>query len=299
MSVYLAAGIPGAGKSLYAIQEWIIPALKKGRKVYTNIDGLSHDRIAAIFDMSPMDVNLKLFTWEPTDIQKIRQFYTDVEIGALVVIDEAQNYFGSRDWDTKEAKDLIPWLTKQRHLGVDVLFITQSVDSVDITIRRLAALTYLLKRMEHLGFDLKTLVYIYDRCNLERKHFATKIFSFNKAIFMCYSSYDSSTIVEERKKVNPLLRSWGFWALMLISAFGIYSLFSGGGLAAKIAHKKPKSEKVNTESVPVSNGVHPDETGNALNNNDCYVSYKYINGQSMYIKKDGYITYEKINKCSN
>lgn len=297
MSVYLMGGIPGAGKSLLGIQEWIIPALKKGRKVYTNIDGLSHDRIAAIFDIPPMEVNLRLITWNPEDTAKIRAFYTEVDTGSLVVIDETQNYFGSRDWDTKEAKDLIPWLTRQRHLGVDVLFITQSIDSVDITIRRLVALTYLLKRMEHLGFDTKTMVYIFDRCNIERKHFATKIFSYNKSIFMCYSSYDSSTIVEERKKINPVLRSPAFWALMAISLFGIYHMLSGGGIASKIAGRaKPQSEvsKQTATGASESQIVAPDGLQREEN---CYTSFKFINGQSMYIKKDGYITYEKINKC--
>ena len=158
--IYAICGTPGSFKSCYAVENFILPALRKNRKVYTNIEGLSPTHIATYYDLDPVSVdeNLKVLgrvydpdgTWHE-DRDKIRRFYEDLPINALVIIDEAQNYFSSRDFKEAFSSDLIPWLTKHRHLGNDVVWITQNIESVDITFRRNTHLTYALRRAENLG----------------------------------------------------------------------------------------------------------------------------------------------------
>ena len=57
--IYAICGTPGSFKSCYAVQNFILPALKKGRKVYTNIEGLSPSHIATYYDMDPIEVEQK------------------------------------------------------------------------------------------------------------------------------------------------------------------------------------------------------------------------------------------------
>ena len=100
--IYAFAGSPGSFKSVHVLEKYIIPALKKGRAVYTNIEKISSIYIATYFDMNPIDVDnlLHILGREYNDdgtFQEnpdlIRRFYDNVPNNALIVIDEAQNYF--------------------------------------------------------------------------------------------------------------------------------------------------------------------------------------------------------------
>ena len=166
--IYAIAGSPGSFKSVHVLEKYIIPALKKGRAVYTNIEKISSIYIATYFDMNPIEVDslLHILGREYADDgtysenpDLIRRFYDNVPNNALIVIDEAQNYFSSRDFKEQYSKDAIAYLTRHRHYGHDVIYITQNIDSVDITFRRNTQMTYVLKRAEHIGAK-KSLLYI-------------------------------------------------------------------------------------------------------------------------------------------
>ena len=44
-------GVPGAGKSYDAVAEHIVPALKKGRRVYARLNGLDDAALAAFCEL--------------------------------------------------------------------------------------------------------------------------------------------------------------------------------------------------------------------------------------------------------
>ena len=83
--------------------------------------------------------------------------------------------------------DLIPWLTKHRHLGIDVVWVTQSLESVDITFRRNTGLCYALRRTENMGFKNMSFNYIYDRADniTAVRHLASQDVSSLTSGFLC------------------------------------------------------------------------------------------------------------------
>lgn len=250
--IYAICGTPGSFKSCYAVENFVLPALKKGRKVFTNIEGLSPAYIATYYNLDPISVeeNLNILgrVYDDDgsyheDRDKIRRFYEDLPLNALVIIDEAQNYFSARDFKEGFSSDLIPWLTKHRHLGNDVVWITQNVESVDITFRRNTHLTYALRRAENLGMKNASFNYIFDRADLERRHLARKIYRPDPTIFKLYSSYQSNEVVETRKSYNVFLRSPFFWLAILTFSYAGYVIFSGS-FSRKMFHSQiePKNK---------------------------------------------------------
>lgn len=88
--IIIHEGVPGSGKSYDSIRK-IIDALKTGRIVYTNIDGIESDdcreAIAALTGLTRDALQTRLLHLEQG---QITQFWSFVEPGAFVVIDEAQ-----------------------------------------------------------------------------------------------------------------------------------------------------------------------------------------------------------------
>lgn len=300
MGVYGIQGIPGAGKSLYAIDKWIIPALRSKRQVYANIEGLSIDRMCAIYDLDPIATNMCYHNMEPDDIPLCQAFYKDLPHGALVVLDEAQNYFGSRNWESKENKELIPYLTRHRHYGHDVVVITQNIESIDITFRRLLGLTYSIKRAEMLGLKASSIVYIFDRCNVDRAPLGRTWFKYDKNIFRIYSSYVAEDVTEDRKTVNPVLRSPAIWATAFLFFGGIFYLWHSDALDTLMQRKHRKQVEA---PVPVAReplAVAPGGGDVQQVKQDCWVNHTYIDGMHIYKLKTGFISYDtKIPNCDD
>lgn len=112
--ITLVTGLPGSGKTYYAVRE-TLQALKEGRKVYSNV---------------PMAIDSEnLIHWT-----KLRNLLY-LEKG-LIVMDEAQVYLNARKWDT-----LPEWvqykLQQHRKDGLDILAISQNINRIDVTMREL------------------------------------------------------------------------------------------------------------------------------------------------------------------
>lgn len=309
--IYAICGTPGSFKSCYAVQNFVLPALRKGRKVYTNIEGLSPTYIATYYDLDPIEVeqNLQILgrvydddgTWHE-DRDKIRKFYEDLPINALVIIDEAQNYFSSRDFKEGFSADLIPWLTKHRHLGNDVVWITQNLESVDITFRRNTHLTYALRRTENMGLKNCAFNYIFDRADTERRHLARKLYRPDPTIFKLYSSYQEKDVKETRKSYNVFLRSPFMWIVLIVILWAGYTVLSGSfsrtiftpGAAMK--EKKEKQLKQEDEIVPESKQVQPtmQEVKIEQDKQDgrCIARMATVHGEKVFYLSDGSFVYE-------
>lgn len=299
--IYAICGTPGSYKSCYAVEKFVLPALKSHRKVYTNIEGLNPAYIATYYDLDPIevdnDLNILGRVYDDDgnyheDRDKIRKFYDDLPQNALVIIDEAQNYFSSRDFKEGFSNDLIPWLTKHRHLGNDVVWITQVMESVDITFRRNTHLTYALKRAENIGLKNAAFVYIFDRADTERRHLARKSYRPDPTVFKLYSSYQNDQVVEKRKSYNVFLRSPFFWLFIIAMSFAAYTILSGN-FSRAIMHKKGSEKHKKTEQVveqkkveEVSNGEVKDEEKGLLDFR-CIARTSKVRGEYTYYLDDG------------
>lgn len=130
--VYLICGQKGTGKSLYTIS-----LLMKRRKKYSHI-----------FSNFPVKFCKKInhIDWVNFRFPK----------NSAILIDEAQLYFNSREF-TKLTKngigmELLDYLTMCRHYDVDIFFITQSSNRIDLQIRELSDYVFYLKRTFKIPF---------------------------------------------------------------------------------------------------------------------------------------------------
>lgn len=130
--VYLIAGQKGTGKTLFTIS-----FLMKNIKRYSNI--FSNFPVKFCKKVSHID-------WVNFSFPK----------GSAILIDEAQLYFNSREFSklTKNGvgMQLLDYLTMCRHYDVDIFFITQSTNRIDLQIRELSDYVFYLKRTFKIPF---------------------------------------------------------------------------------------------------------------------------------------------------
>ena len=118
--LYIRTGKPGHGKTLNTIREVDEKALKEGRTVYYfNINGLKPELLKASW-------------FEFEDPHKWHELPND----SIVVVDEAQGWFGQRDPRVRPPEHITRFET-MRHNGFEVHLITQDPRYLDVHLRRL------------------------------------------------------------------------------------------------------------------------------------------------------------------
>lgn len=113
--IYLVTGVPGASKTLNTIKFICEDSTFKDRPVFYH--------------------NIKELTLDWNKLEDPHQWQSLPE-GSVIVLDEAQDHFGARP-NTREVPETIKELSKHRHRGYDIIFITQHPNLLDVFIRRL------------------------------------------------------------------------------------------------------------------------------------------------------------------
>lgn len=198
MAIIAHVGVPGSGKTYRCIEK-LLDNLKKGRKIYVNVDGLERsstcrEAIKTCINISDSQLDeLLIFL----DTKQTRSFWEYAEQGSMVVIDEVQRYFSNRDWNTKENKSFAEWCSVHRHHGFDVLLITQSIERIDSAVRNMIEWTYDYRKINFFGSAVKNKYIEYAYCGAkEGKPLGKNIRSYDPAIFACYKSYVTKNIKE-------------------------------------------------------------------------------------------------------
>lgn len=152
MALYFHEGLPGAGKSYEAVVYHILPALKAGRQVITNIRGVNAEKLAELLGEPLEYIQILLIYIEPaeqdgeaSDIEKVKDaFANETPDNAMIVWDEIQDYFPSGNYKLPIHQQKF-W-TEHRHRGLDIIIMGQDRDDVHKIIRsRIEAITYFLK----------------------------------------------------------------------------------------------------------------------------------------------------------
>lgn len=116
----IRTGKPGHGKTLNTIREVDQKAHAEGRVVYFhNINGLKPDQLQALW-------------FEFEDPEKWFELPND----SIIVVDEAQGWFGSRDPRARPPEHITRFET-MRHQGHEVHLVTQDPRYLDVHLRRL------------------------------------------------------------------------------------------------------------------------------------------------------------------
>lgn len=147
--IYLYSGSPGSGKSLHAVSD-ILVNLRRDWPVIANfaINGsvTKHPEMFRYGDNKEVT---------PAVLEEASRFYWQavggrvVEDRYLLVLDECQLIFNTRDW--RNNKEWISFFTQHRKMGFRVILIAQNVDMLDKQIRPLIEYEYKHRKMTNAG----------------------------------------------------------------------------------------------------------------------------------------------------
>jgi zona occludens toxin len=146
-------GVPRAGKSYDAVAFHILPAIKKGRKVFARLDGLDHEAIAKHLKMDVHDVRSLLVEVTVEDVPNLHKI---VEPDCLVVIDECHKFY------VQSMRPLPPgvedFFAEHGHAGMDILLISQWYKRLHTALRARVERKNVFQKLSALGMDKSYLV---------------------------------------------------------------------------------------------------------------------------------------------
>ena len=221
-------GTPGSGKTYEAVVT-ILQYLCKGKTVFTNIDGIEkkecREAIKVTCGLSELALERQLKILEPDQIE---DFWNHVKPYSLIVIDEVQNYFSSRDWQSEKNKLFASWASTHRHHGFDLICITQRAERVDAAVRCLWEWNYIFRKVNFFGDAVKKkyICYSYAGDDVNGIPLGKEVKTYNPKIFLCYKSYVADDIEEMniKKHVN-VLKHPIFFAIPVVLGLTLYLVF--------------------------------------------------------------------------
>lgn len=139
--IYCYVGKPGSGKSLDCMRD-ILRANKAGKYIITNfsVNGI-YTKVIKNHDLSPRRIL--------DFVEGLRR--TGKEGEFLLVIDEAQTVFNTRNWQLNSSKGWIDFFTQHRKLGFNIILICQSEEMIDKQIRFCVEYLVIHKRFSRFG----------------------------------------------------------------------------------------------------------------------------------------------------
>ena len=250
--LYLYTGVPGAGKTLYAVSNLVKRKDFKDRPIFVDgIKDLDHDKIN-YFDIPEGESIQTWPKWAPP--------------GAIIVVDECQRIFRPRPSGSK-VPDYVAELETHRHRGLDFILITQHPRLIDVHLRGL------IEHHTHLG---KTNLGLRrkmewttggakdpeSRANIREA--LISVYRLDKSVYGLYKSAEVHTKIRTKKSkllmLFPLalcLVGYGIWSFT-----GFWGKFSGQEEQAKMASTTQTAQEQTQPSAvsasePVSNGQYP------------------------------------------
>jgi zona occludens toxin len=160
MAIVIRHGSNGAMKSATAVDLYMIPAIKEGRPVVTNLRGVSLERCYEVFPHLPENLEVIYVDTETTEGKdKMACWFHWAPIGALLIFDEASSLF-PKSWResritaldypggleaAKKAGRPSNWLEAwemQRHYNWDVVLTTPNIKNIRDDIRNTTPMAY-------------------------------------------------------------------------------------------------------------------------------------------------------------
>ena len=188
--IELLEGVPGSGKSYYAVSERLLKWVRAGRRVYVFIDGFYLDRLALFEGIEVTQLQKQITLWTSQD--EVKAGLLAVEPGSAVLIDEVQTVFRSKD---KTDPDLLRWLETHRHRGIDIVLMCQQYGQVTLGVNRLVEATMKFRRLDRFGLTNRYQASV--RGNPEELE-VIRMFSgkYEPKLYAYYSSYSSASVRE-------------------------------------------------------------------------------------------------------
>lgn len=235
MAITAYVGLPGHGKSYGVVDNVIAPAIKAGRRVWTNIP-------------CNEDVWLERFGCVPTrfqtqDVVDDADWFDGVfEAGAILVIDELWRLWPSGLKASDVSEQHKSFLAEHRHrvgadgFSTDVVFVTQDLAQIAAFARQLVETTYRVVKPVSLGIKNKYRVDSYfgavtganppvsKRESDSHGLFKSEVFALYKSHTMSGHGAGTEATVDDR---NNLFKAWWFKAGVAVILVGAILAYQG------------------------------------------------------------------------
>ncbi len=132
--IVLVTGLPGHGKTLFAVSKMARTMVQSGRPVYSNINGLRAD--LGVHPLPAAYSSDFIGPISPDNFVTAVRSWASVPSGSIVVIDECQHGFPPRS-SGSAVPPYIRAFETHRHFGLDVWLITQHPRFIDLHLARL------------------------------------------------------------------------------------------------------------------------------------------------------------------
>lgn len=219
-------GLPGNGKTLYALNWVKAKAEKEGRPVY----------YSGIKDLA--------LPWTEVDPEK----WFELPPNSIVVIDECQRVFRPRMHGSK-VPEYVERLETHRHQGIDLVLITQHPMLIDSNVRRLCGLHFhVVRKFGMAAATVHEWGSIKENCDKVRSDSVRHEFKYPKASYKWYKSAEVHT-----HKARIPMRVWVALTLPLI--FGALVWFVWAKWQARIQGEgEPPPVGVSDKPAAVARG---------------------------------------------
>lgn len=249
-------GLPGSGKSYEALVTRIIPALAVKRPVDAYVEGLDHARIAQLAQITEAQCRELLVVLTREQVPEIFSCSRD---NALVVLDEAQNFWGNR---AKLSKEITQYVTEHRHRGQDIVLMGQDLRDVHTLWRRRVELKLRFMKLSGLGTSKRYSVGTF-RCvgPDEFEKVGVVVSKYDPKYFGTYKSHVSDdTNKGDYKEQRATI--WRHPMLRLAVPVALVGALWGVNSAWKFFHPEPKQTTAAAKptSVPVHTAASAPQT---------------------------------------
>ena len=266
MSVLSRVGLPGSGKSYTSVVEDIVPALRRGRKVVTNLP-LDPHKLGLIHNLvEECSTNLVILT----DDEMADSFWYDDQaegvkgshVGALVVYDEIQRAFNSKAWnENPRRKKMADWLSHHRHIGADLVWMSQSEALVDSCIRNMTEMQVFVQNV-HLPFmngRRRSRTYlVVDGKVLTDEVLKSEMVKLDPRFYSCYKSFEVGGSDQHARSGGIIPAAVRWRLLLLVPVLGVtVFLFATSKTDIFGQPKKTSQPKKPAEVVSVSHSSKP------------------------------------------
>ena len=273
MPINAYTGLMGSGKSYECVSAVIVPAVKAGRRVVTNVDGINSDAIRAYclekFGIE-MDLLGEVVHCTNADVSKADFFPhgSDAETfckpGDLICIDEAWRFWGS---DGKFLPEHKIFFREHRHyvhpeskVSCDLVLMVQDIGDLHRALRVVVEVTFRTTKIKTLGWQKTYRVEMWEGYKLTAKgRVSVENKRYDQAIFPLYSSYVGGSgkelQVDSRQNILRSPKLWlGAIGVILMFCWGIYTVlgFFNPSSSKDLQALNPQSKTVSALPAPSS-----------------------------------------------
>jgi zona occludens toxin len=268
MPINAYTGLMGSGKSFECVVSVIVPAVAKGRRVVTNVDGIDSDAIRAYINEKQGIALEKL--GEVVHCQNEDVFKADFlphgqpvdtfcQPGDLICIDEAWRFWGS---DSKIGTEHRIFFREHRHYahvetGVtcDLVLMVQDISDLHRILKTVVELSFRTTKIKSLGLNKIYRVEMWEGWKQTAK---ARVDVMNKKydpeIFPLYSSYSGGhgkeVQVDDRQNILKNPKVWFFLFMIVFggvgSVWGVLHFFNRGTAPAAVVQQPASTAQLTT-----------------------------------------------------